>query len=156
MSAVVTGQRDVVFTPFMLRIRDVVEGADRTARLRVRLAALRSVARATDDWFSLRARSEQVIAEANAMLAGRAAPVDLQDEYGTGQLGFALSHGDRSARITVGRAGRQAWVELQRPYAASAKPVEPEDGGVLEDLVVELFGGGQPAVGEPTSQEGQS
>ena len=34
---------------------------------------------------------------------------------------------------------RQAWVELERSYAHSAAPVEPEDQEVLEDLVVELI-----------------
>ncbi|GEL18837.1 hypothetical protein [Pseudonocardia asaccharolytica] len=133
------GQRDVVFTPFMLRTRDVLDGEDRSTPLRLRPSCLHPVARATDEWFYLRARSEQVIAEANAMLRGRAAPVDLLDEYGTGELGFVLRRGDRSARIRLGQAGRQAWVELQRPYVADARPVEPEDPAVLEDLVVELL-----------------
>ena len=134
-----TSQRDVVFTPFMLRVRDVLDGVDRSAPLRLRSSVLQSVARATDEWFYLRARSEQVIAEANAMLAGRAAVLDLQDEYGTGELAFVLRHGDRSARISMGMTGRQAWVELLRPYASDVRPVEPEDPVVLEDLVVDLL-----------------
>jgi hypothetical protein len=134
-----TSQRDVVFTPFMLRIRDLLDGADRSVPLRLRASELHPVAEATDEWFYLRARSEQVIAEANAMLRGRAEPVDLQDEYGTGVLAFVLRRGARSARIFLGQVGRQAWVELERPYAKGSKPVEPEDPGVLEDLVVELL-----------------
>jgi hypothetical protein len=139
-------QRDVVFTPFMLRIRDMLDGTDRSAPLRLRASSLRPVAEATDEWFYLRARSEQVIAEANAMLHGRAAPVDLQDEYGTGELGFVLRRGARSVRISLGRTGRQAWVELQRLYMTDARPVEPEEPAVLEDLVVELLAG-------PTAEE---
>jgi hypothetical protein len=134
-------QRDVVFTPFMLRIRDVLDGTDRSAPLRLRASSLRPVAEATDEWFYLRARCEQVIAEANAMLHGRAAPVDLQDEYGTGELGFVLRRGARSVRISLGCADRQAWVELRRLYAPDARPVEPEEPAVLEDLVVELLAG---------------
>ena len=68
-------QRDVVFTPLMLRVRDVLDGADRSAPLRLRLSPVHPIAAATDEWFYLRARSEQVIAEANAMAVGRAAPV---------------------------------------------------------------------------------
>ena len=138
-------QRDVVFTPFMLRVRDVVDGVERPAPLRLRSSSLRPVAHATDEWFYLRARSEQVIAEANAMLGGRAPLVDLEDEYGTGELGFVLRHGGRSARICMGQTGRQAWVELQRPYVDEARPVEPEDPQVLEDLVVELLAGSAPS-----------
>jgi hypothetical protein len=132
-------QRDVVFTPLMLRVRDVLDGADRSAPLRLRLSPVHPIAAATDEWFYLRARSEQVIAEANAMAVGRAAPVDLEDEYGTGQLGFVLRRGNRSVRICMGQAGREGWVELQRPSVADQYPVEPEDQDVLEDLVVELL-----------------
>jgi hypothetical protein len=132
-------QRDVVFTPLMLRVRDVLDGADRSAPLRLRLSPVHPIAEATDEWFYLRARSEQVIAEANAMAVGRAAPVDLEDEFGTGQLGFVLRRGDRSVRICMGQTGREAWVELQRPSVADEYPVEPEDQDVLEDLVVELL-----------------
>jgi hypothetical protein len=132
-------QRDVVFTPLMLRVRDVLDGADRSVPLRLRLSPLNPIAEATDEWFYLRARSEQVIAEANAMAVGRAAPVDLEDEYGTGQLGFVLRRGEHSVRICMGQAGREAWVELQRPSLTDGSPVAPEDQDVLEDLVVELL-----------------
>ena len=111
-------QRDVVFTPLMLRVRDVLDGADRSAPLRLRVSPMQPIADATDEWFYLRARSEQVIAEANAMIGDRTAPVDLDDEYGTGQLGFVLRRGGRSVRICMGQTGRQAWVELQRPSVA--------------------------------------
>jgi hypothetical protein len=132
-------QRDVVFTPLMLRVRDVLDGADRSVPLRLRLSPVHPIAEATDEWFYLRARSEQVIAEANAMAVGRAAPVDLEDEYGTGQLGFVLRRGNRSVRVCMGQAGREGWVELQRPSVADEYPVAPEDQDVLEDLVVELL-----------------
>jgi hypothetical protein len=132
-------QRDVVFTPLMLRVRDVLDGADRTAPLRLRVSPLQPIASATDEWFYLRARSEQVTAEANAMALGRAAPVDLEDEFGTGQLGFVLRRGARSVRICLGQDGRAGWVELQRPSVPAEQPVEPEDQDVLEDLVVELL-----------------
>jgi hypothetical protein len=123
----------------MLRVRDVLDGADRSIPLRLRLSPLNPIAEATDEWFYLRARSEQVIAEANAMAVGRAAPVDLEDEYGTGQLGFVLRRGDHSVRICMGQTGREAWVELQRPSLTGGSPVAPEDQDVLEDLVVELL-----------------
>jgi hypothetical protein len=137
---IMASQRDVVFTPFMLRVREVLDGADRSAPLRLRSSTLQPFARATDHWFYLRARSEQVIAEANAMLTGRAELVDIEDEVGTGTLAFVLQCGERSARISMGQAGRQGWVELERRHALSAQPLEPEDPDVLEDLVIELLG----------------
>jgi hypothetical protein len=132
-------QRDVVFTPLMLRVRDVLDGADRSAPLRLRVSPIQPIADATDEWFYLRARSEQVLAEANAMIGDRTEQVDLDDEYGTGQLGFILRRGGRSVRICMGQTGRQAWVELQRPSAVDEAPVEPEDQDVLEDLVIQLL-----------------
>lgn len=132
-------QRDVVFTPLMLRVRDVLDGADRTAPLRLRVSPVQPIAHATDEWFYLRARSEQVVAEANAMVGDRTSHVDLQDEYGTGQLGFILQRGHRSVRICMSQTGREGWVELQRSAAADDLPVEPEDQDVLEDLVVALL-----------------
>src|SRR5689334_6184368 len=132
-------QRDVVYTPFMLRVRDLLDGIDSRVPLRLRTSCLHPIAHATDEWFYLRARSEQVIAEANSMLAGRVPGVDLRDEYGIDQLGFVLSRGDRSVRICLGQSGRQGWVELQRPPGAETGPVEPEDQEVLEDLIVELL-----------------
>ena len=132
-------QRDVVFTPLMLRVRDVLDGAGGTAPLRLRVSPSQPIAHATDEWFYLRARSEQVIAEANAMVGDRTAHVDLEDEYGTGQLGFVLRRGSRSVRICMGQVGREAWVELQRPSVVDEQPIEPEDQDVLEDLVVELL-----------------
>ena len=77
--------------------------------------------------------------EANAMIGDRTAHVDLEDEYGTGQLGFVLRRGSRSVRICMGQTGREAWVELQRPSVVDEQPIEPEDQDVLEDLVVELL-----------------
>jgi hypothetical protein len=134
-----TSQRDVVFTPFMLRVRAALDGEDRRVDLRLQPSALRAVANTTDEWVSLRARSEQVLAEANAMVQGSAAPLDLEDEAGTGELAFVLRCRERFARISMRQAGRQSWLQFQRSYAPVAKPVEPEDPQVLEDLVIELL-----------------
>jgi hypothetical protein len=140
-----TSQRDVVFTRFMLRVRDVLDGADGPVPLRLRSSSLHPIAEATDEWFYLRARSEQVIAEANAMIGDRTAHVELQDEYGTGQLGFVLHRGDRTVRICMTQSGRQGCVQLQRSSAGDELPVEPEDQEVLEDLVVQLLADPVPA-----------
>jgi hypothetical protein len=134
-----TSERDVAFTPFMLRVRAVLDGADDRSELRLRSSELQPTANANDEWVYLRARSEQVLAEANAMLRGRAAVVDLEDEVGTGELAFWLRGSGRCVRISMGQAGRKAWVELERSYADSAGPVAPAEPDVLEDLVIELI-----------------
>jgi hypothetical protein len=140
MSAMRTqSQRDVVFTTFMLRVRAALDGEGHRTPLRLKPSTARSLARAADEWFYLRCRSEQVIAEANAMLNGRAAVVDLEDEVGTGRLAFTLSWGDRSSCVWLGETGRQGWVSLERSYQPASQPEEPADPSALEDLVIELL-----------------
>ena len=118
-------QRDVVFTPFMLRVRAAADGENRRTPVPLKPAAMQRVAWAADQWFCLRCRCEQVIAEANAMLTGRAAAVDLIDEFGTRRLAFTLSWGDRSCRVWLGQTGRQGWVQLERSYQPASQPEEP-------------------------------
>ncbi len=136
-------QRDVVFTPFMLRVQATLDGEDTWVPLRVRPSAIRRVAEAAHEWVSLRARSEQVIAEANAMLAGRAPLVDLEDESGTGELAFVIRLGECWARLAMGRRDRRGWVELRRDGQSRGEPVEPVDPSVLEDLIIGMLGGGR-------------
>ena len=139
-----TSERDVAFTPFMLRVRAVLNGDNLggdngAADVRLRTSSLQPLANANDGWSSLRARAEQVIAEANGMLRGRAQLVALEDEVGTGTLAFTLGHSHRSVRIWMGRAHRQGWVQLERSYSDDVAPSEPVALEELEDLVIELI-----------------
>ena len=84
-----------------------------------------SVAAAADEWFTLRARAEQLVAEANVMLEGQG--IDLVDEAGTGELAFVLRHGSRSVRISMGRRRRRGWVDVD---------AEPGDDSAL-DLIID-------------------
>jgi hypothetical protein len=140
MSAMTSqSQRDVVFTPFMLRVRATLDGENRRTPVRLRPSATQRLAWAADQWFYLRCRCEQVIAEANAMLSGRAALLDLTDEAGTGRLAFTLCWRDRSSCVWLGETGRQGWVQLERSYQPALQPEEPVDPSALEDLVIELL-----------------
>lgn len=132
-------QRDVVFTPLMLRCREAAAGVDVRVPLRLKSSSLRQVRHANDDWVSQRARGEQVIAEANAMLNGRTELIGLDDRIDATGLAFTISRLDLTAEITIRFVDRQAWVELDRSYAPAAAPVELMDLQVLEDLVIELI-----------------
>ncbi len=136
---IMESQRDVVFTPFMLRVRAALDGENRETPVRLQSSATQRLAWAADQWFYLRCRCEQVIAEANAMLRGRAAALDLTDEVGTGRLAFTLRWGDRSSCVWLGQAGRQGWVQLERSYRPASQPEEPVNPAALEDLVLELL-----------------
>jgi hypothetical protein len=141
-------ERDVVFTPFMLRVRATLDGTDTGAPPRLEPSRPRSRARAVDDWFALRARAEQVVAEANAMGAG-VPVVDLEDEVGTGELAFVLRVGPRWARLALRLSGREGWVDLRRNADPPGGPMEPADLAVLEDLIIDLLSGkGQGNAGQ--------
>jgi hypothetical protein len=131
----VASQRDVALTPFMLRVRAVLAGEDTSVALRVQPSARRKVAEAAWTWVSCRARAEQVIAEANSMLAG----VDLEDEVGKQQPTFVLRRESRWARVSMLRDGTSAWLQPERSYWPGGSPVEAVDAAVLEDLIVELL-----------------
>jgi len=90
----------------------------------------RPVAAAADEWFALRARAEQLVAEANAALAGRTPPLDLVDEAGTGELAFVVRHGAGSLRVAMGRHRRRGWLDVD---------AEPGDDSALEDLINEML-----------------
>ena len=132
-------QRDVVFTPLMLRCREAASGVDVRVPLRLKSSFLRAVRHVNDDWVGQRARAEQVIAEANAMLNGRTELIGLDDRIGAAGLAFTVSRLDRTAQITMRFVDRQAWLELERSYAPSTAPAELVDLQVLEDLVIELI-----------------
>jgi hypothetical protein len=90
----------------------------------------RPVAAAADEWFALRARAEQLVAEANAALAGRTPPLDLVDEAGAGELAFVVRHGAGSVRVAMGRRRRWGWVDVD---------AEPGDDPALEDLIIGML-----------------
>jgi hypothetical protein len=136
---IMESQRDVVFTPLMLRCRDAAAGVDVRVPLRLKSSSLRQVRHANDDWVAQRARGEQVIAEANAMLTGHTDTIGLDDRIGAAGLAFTVSRRDRTATIALRFVDRQAWLELERSYATGAAPVELVELQVLEDLVVELI-----------------
>jgi hypothetical protein len=133
------GAREVVFTPFMLRVRNAVSGvADEHPTLHFEVSSPTSIAMAVDEWFGLRARAEHVIAEANAMLDPAVERIALEDEYGTGRLAFVLRWNNRSYRMLVHEdpAVRRAQVEVEG--STGEDTVKPVDQAFLEDLAVSL------------------
>ncbi len=137
----VMSERDVVFTPFMLRVRAALAGqAPHQAEPRLEPSVTRRIAVAVDEWFSLRARAEQLLAEANAMLAPGDERIELRDEYGTGVLAFVIARRGGWLRLLVQRdeqshGGR---VVIDQPGGASAA-MHPVDLGFLEDLLVSML-----------------
>ena len=138
-------QRDVVFTPFMLRVRETV-GHDVVASTVLHMEASRptSIAVAVDEWFGLRARAEHVISEANGMLDPGVERIALDDEYGTGNLAFTLRWRDRALRIGVhADTAHRGHVVVDDPgwaqHPSVAGHLKPVDQKFLKDLTVSLL-----------------
>ncbi|MFV0459213.1 MAG: hypothetical protein ACK5MT_10665 [Actinomycetales bacterium] len=148
-------QRDVVFTPFMLRVRDAVRGDSTPAVLHFESSRPTGIAVAIDEWFGLRARAEHVICEANAMLDAQAERILLEDEFGTGHLSFTLSWRDRSLRIGVGidsvHSGHVRTEESS--WSPGSQDVKPTDQDFLEDLAVGLVSLTPPEVDVAASED---
>lgn len=136
----VTSQRDVVFTPFMLRVREVAAGspAEPTA-LRFEPSATCSIAVAVDEWFELRAYAEHTIAEANAMLGADTERIALRDEYGAGVLAFELGWQGHNFRLFVHAdpPGHTACIKVG--YDLCARPEKPAERTVLDDWVINML-----------------
>ncbi|MBS4730324.1 hypothetical protein MSM1_19015 [Mycobacterium sp. SM1] len=133
-------QRDVVFTPFMLRVRDAVRGA-RTApaKLRFEPSGTCSIAVAVDEWVELRAYAEQMIAEANAMLDADTERITLHDEYGTGVLAFELSWRGHRFRLLVHRDPLGHTAHLEIGDDLHAEPEKPAGRTALDDIIIDML-----------------
>lgn len=147
-AAVTEHQRDVVFTPFMLRVRDALVGESPPTTLHVEPSRPQAIAVAVNEWFELRARAEHVIAEANAMLAEGAERIELEDEFGTDHLSFVLRWRDRALRIGVDQGGdrHSGQVITEESSFGVDRDVKPMDNDFLEDIAVALLSLGAPGV----------
>lgn len=139
-------QRDVVFTPFMLRVRAAVQGElTEGAVLRLEPSPTAPIAMAHDEWFYLRARAEHVVAEANGMLAEDAERIQLDDEYGTGQLSFTMHWRNRRVKLGLALEGlHKGHITTEESgwdgHEAFGLDTKPTDQAYLEDLMVAMLG----------------
>ncbi|GAA4671801.1 hypothetical protein [Gordonia humi] len=129
-------------TPFMWRVQELLEGdagqaPDTEPSIEV------SVAEGTDTQVIVRSLAEQLVSEANAVLAWHAGEnpreVTLVDETGPGTLAFTLACGDRSARIETQITGHTATAQLIDDDAPAAEPRRLTDEDQLQSLVLELI-----------------
>jgi hypothetical protein len=134
--------RDVVFTPFMLHVREALTNPGTAAvDLQLLPSDVVGIAVAVDEWFGLRARAEHVLCEANGMLPAEMERIALEDEYGTGQLAFVIRWHGRATRLLV-HSTEPHTGQLLTAGRGAARPVKPADQGFLEDLVIEMVRAG--------------
>ncbi|MCC3313778.1 hypothetical protein [Nocardia africana] len=142
-------QRDVVFTPFMLRIRAVLDSGTlpEGRRFRAERSETCAIAVAVDEWVGLRAYAEHMVAEANAMLGPGVERIELRDEYGTGVLAFELGWAGRRYRLFVRQEDRHSG-RLETGDDHNGVPQRPSGASGIDDLVIDLIAGPARAGGD--------
>lgn len=127
-------------TPFMLAVQAVLDGqaapAPRTGHSRPR-----GVAAATDTQVVIRSLAEQLVSEANAVLAEHGTAISLADATGPGELAFTLGYRGRSARVSTRVTGRTATGQLLLPGQPPAAARELRSQDELQALLLTLLAG---------------
>lgn len=136
-----TSARDVVFTPFMLRVRDAVSGnvPDGLSEMQVEPSENTSIAVAVDEWVGLRTYAEHMISEANAMLDPGAERIELFDECGGGVLAFQILWNGRGYRLFIdpspdGHRGR-----IESGIGSRVIAEKPSDQHAIDDLIIDML-----------------
>lgn len=126
-------------TPFMVRVTGALDGTEPAGRPAVKPSRTKPVPEGADDQVVLRALAEQLVAEANAVLADRPEQIDLADQLVDGQLGFSMRYGRRSVVVRTRFAGAGALAELQGLGAPCTSRVELQGPDELEALILLLL-----------------
>jgi hypothetical protein len=144
-------------TPFMERVTEAVTGGERAGSPRTRPSAPRPVVIGADEQVMTRALAEQLVSEANAVLAstvlastGPAAAgevIDLADELGDARLSFVLRYRARYARVSTSFEHRTSVGHLHGVGAGGASEVTLDGPEQLERLILLL-------IAEPADKQG--
>ncbi|GAB04592.1 hypothetical protein GII30_22100 [Gordonia amarae] len=128
-------------TPFMWKVQELLEG-DTAEHPDTEPSVEVSVAEGADTQVIVRSLAEQLVCEANAVLAWHAGEhpreVTLVDDTGPGTLAFTLACGERSARIETQITGHTATARLIGTDT-TAEPRRLADEDQLQSLVLELI-----------------
>ena len=128
-------------TPFMWKVQELLDGEIDPSPETLPAETV-TVAQGADTQVIIRSLAEQLVCEANAVIAWADEPdalVTLVDETGPGALAFTLAYRDRSARIQTVFTGHTAVASLIANGSAESRQLKDEDQ--VESLVLELIGG---------------
>lgn len=128
-------------TPFMIAVQSLLEGEQQAPAPHTEPSQARSVAVATDAQVMVRSLAEQLVCEANSVLAEHGAALTLVDDSGPNELAFTMGYRDRSARVRTTLSGRTAVAQLLIPGLPGdqARQLSTEDE--LQALVLSLVAG---------------
>jgi hypothetical protein len=131
-------------TAFMARVAETLDGAAGAARPAVKTSVAKPVPEGADDQIALRSLAEQLVSEANVVLADQPHRIDLTDQLVDGQLGFSMRYGPRTVVVRTRFGGGAALAELQGVGARCSSRVELAGPDQLESLIL-LLVSPQPA-----------
>lgn len=128
-------------TPFMHQVQELLDGAPTSSPHTLPSEEV-TVAHAADTQVIIRSLAEQLVSEANAVLAGSDEAVGvlgLTDETGAGALAFTLDYADRTARVETVVSGHTAIAQLVLRGVPSSRRLAGEDE--MAALVLDLIAG---------------
>ncbi len=128
-------------TPFMARVADAVGAPHDAVPLpTTRPSVPKPVGVGADEQVLIRSLAEQLVSEANAVLADRGRLIALDDELVEGRLGFRLSYGDRCARVVTRFTRGHSLGRLLGDGVGTGEPRELTSPGEVESLLLLLLG----------------
>ena len=127
-------------TPFMIAVREVLDGGAATPGPAVSPSVTAPVPAAADAQVAIRSLAEQLTCEANAVLreAGQEV-ISLADECGPGTLAFTLGFGGRRARLRTDIAGREALASLDFPGHGASGSRQLASEQEMRELILSLI-----------------
>jgi hypothetical protein len=125
-------------TPFMLRIEELLESGGEVTEPELRESRPRTIGEGAHEQVELRSLAEQLVSEANAVLAAADRSVELVDEPGADALAFSLRHGESWAQVVTSFADHQSWGRLVTRESTGERQ-ELTGPDALPDLVIALI-----------------
>jgi hypothetical protein len=134
-------------TPFMYRVAEIVgtpeadlADLDEVAPMpQTRISRRIATGTGADRQVALRSLAEQLVSEANAILAAADDRLDLVDETLPDELAFRVTHRDRAARVSTTFEDGTAYGRLVGDGFDSELPQELSGPDALPDLLVRLL-----------------
>ena len=128
-------------TPFMLRVSDVLDLPAGVDPPDIQASRRLPAALGADEHVECRSLAEQLVCEANVVLtANDRARIELTDEVKVGALSFAMSFGQRQARIVTSIGDDVAVGHLYGVGAQHLGNVELTGADQVEKLILLLIG----------------
>jgi hypothetical protein len=126
-------------TEFMIRVQQAVSTPGFAVEGPAVVASRpRSVGHGAHEMVELRSLAEQLICEANAVLAASGRSIELIDQAGDQCLAFTLRSNAAWADVVTSFAQRQSWGQLVTPHSAG-EPFELTGPDALGDLILALI-----------------